>query len=46
MFTENFVRYIQVPLLILNSQYDSSNLSDTVGLDCVDDDTLDKCGND
>jgi hypothetical protein len=32
--------------LILNSQYDSSNLYETVGLECVDNDTLDECNQD
>ena len=46
LFPQYFVKYIKVPLLILQSSYDSSNLYETVGLECVDDDTLSKCNED
>lgn len=46
LFPEHFVRYSKVPMLILQSGYDSSNLWETVGLHCVDNNTLSNCNAD
>jgi len=46
LLTQYFIRYIKVPLLILQSAYDSSNLQETLGLECVYNDTLDNCDED
>lgn len=46
LLPEHFVQDIQTPLLIIQSGYDSSNLSETVGLECVQNDTLSGCDED
>ena len=45
LFPEYFVKFVKVPILIIQSGYDSSNLFETVGLECVTDNTLSLCDN-
>ena len=45
LFPEYFVKFIKVPMLIIQSGYDSSNLYETVGLQCVQNNTLSACNN-
>ena len=43
LFPEYIFQYVKIPLLILQAGYDSSNLYETVGLHCVDGNTLANC---
>ena len=43
LFPEYFVKFVNMPMLLTQSGYDSSNLFETVGLECVANNTLSGC---
>ncbi len=43
VLTENYFKHIRVPLLLLQSSYDSSNISEDLGISCVDNGSLNQC---